>query len=296
MATDWIAVDLRAGVAQAWAMDGSDLRATATAALDPAPGAAPEAAPAAIAGLVEDWLGETPVATVVSGLAGAVAPPPCPVPVKVLDIAPVPVSPPGAARLRMFAVPGLKQAAPPGLMQGAETRIAGFLSLNPNWDGVICLPGPVTHWAQVSAEEIVSFQSFLSLDLAAALTRGSLLRPALSGNGWDEAAFCDALDDSLSRPERLAARLAELRARDLLQTRPPGEARARLSGILIGAELAAARPYWLGQQLAIIGPDEDAALYTAALARHGVPATVVDGERMALAGLIRARGRLMDRA
>ena len=62
-------------------------------------------------------------------------------------------------------------------------------------------------------------------------------------------------------------------------------ARARLSGLLIGAELAAARPFWLGQQVAVVGANNLSQIYADALAAQGVPATVADGARMALAGL-----------
>ena len=43
------------------------------------------------------------------------------------------------------------------------------------------------------------------------------------------------------------------------------QARARLSGTLIGAELAAARPYWLGQKVAVIGAQAVSATYLRAL-------------------------------
>jgi 2-dehydro-3-deoxygalactonokinase len=69
----------------------------------------------------------------------------------------------------------------------------------------------------------------------------------MQGAGWDEAAFDTAGDDALSQPERPGARLFSLRAEGLIAGLTPDAARARLSGLLIGMELAAARPYWLGQ-------------------------------------------------
>ena len=73
------------------------------------------------------------------------------------------------------------------------------------------------------------------------------------GTALDDTAFDDALSDGLSRPERLAGRLASIRADLALNDIPPPTAEARLAGTLIGAELAAARAYWLGQTLAVIG-------------------------------------------
>lgn len=175
------------------------------------------------------------------------------------------------------AVPTLSQDMPAHLTLGAETTIAGALSLNPAFDGVICLPGPVTCWAHVSAEEVVSFQTMATGVMARALEAEFAL------TDWDEAAFLDSLDSTLSRPERLAEHLGRLRAAPSL---------ARAHGALIGAELAAARPYWLGQQVMVIGPAESARRYTEALRHQGLPPITGKLGEMRLKGLIAAKARL----
>jgi len=148
-------------------------------------------------------------------------------------------------------LPALTQKTPPDIVSGwVRLWIAGHLAAHPGWDGVICaLHGDVTHWLHVSADEVVSSQSFLTPRLIAAL------------GGADHAAP-GAMSDSLSRPERLAA---HLRAAEVTS------AAAHVTGHLIGAELAAARPYWLGQQVAVIGarPIRDA--YAQAIAAQGAP-------------------------
>jgi 2-dehydro-3-deoxygalactonokinase len=58
---------------------------------------------------------------------------------------------------------------------------------------------------------------------------------------------------------------------------------------LIGLELAGARPYWLGQDVALIGAPKLSAIYAAALAAQGVTARVADGAAMTRAGLAAAR-------
>ena len=149
---------------------------------------------------------------------------------------------------------GLKQATPPSEMDvSARLTLAGFLALNPNWDGVACLPGNPTHWAQISADEIVSFQSFLTLRLAAALDA-------------DGPPNLDAISETLSRPERLATHLCSAEV-----TGTPGAA----LGHLLGAELAAARAYWLGQQIALIGDGPLTDAYADALTAQGGPVTRV---------------------
>ena len=203
--------------------------------------------------------------------------------------------PPLADRLtgageRTHIIPGLKQVSPADVMRGEETQIAGYLSLNPRWDGVICLPGTHTKWVHVSADEVVSFQTVMTGDLFAAITGHTVLRHS-TATGWDDAGFAQGVDDAISRPEKLAARLFSLRAEGLLNALPDGTARARLSGLLIGAELAATKPYWLGQQIAVIGAGTLAGLYVRALAAQSAPATQVNADRATIAGLTAAYRR-----
>lgn len=130
------------------------------------------------------------------------------------------------------AVPTATQETPPDALSGwARLRIAGVLASRPNWDGVVVdVTEQTTHWIHVSAAEIVSFQGFATGRLVTAL-------------GGAAEASADAADQTLSRPERLAA---HLHAASL-----GGDARA-LTGHLIGAEIAAAKPYWLGQEMVVL--------------------------------------------
>jgi 2-dehydro-3-deoxygalactonokinase len=122
----------------------------------------------------------------------------------------------------------------------------------------------------------------------------TVLRHSIAPEGWDAAAFLDAVGDAMTRPERLAARLFSLRAGSLLNAIAGEVNRARLSGLLIGAELAAARPYWLGQNLAILGMGAQAEAYRDALASLGAQATLVNTERATLAGLTAAHRLLKE--
>ncbi|KIC14083.1 2-dehydro-3-deoxygalactonokinase [Leisingera sp. ANG-Vp] len=188
--------------------------------------------------------------------------------------------------LAVRALPALGQNAPCAVMRGAVARLAGFLRLNPEWDGVVCLPGAVTHWVQVSAREAVSFQSALTGQLARGTAQGLGLEAA---GAWDKSALAEAVDDGLAKPQLLAARLAAAQAAaELGQTAADG-ARGQLWGLLLGAELAAARPYWLGQNLALIADGTLQPLYAEALAAQGLPVTLADQGRMALEGLIGAQ-------
>lgn len=188
-------------------------------------------------------------------------------------------------RLDVRILPGVKQMDPPDVMRGEETQIAGFLADNPDFDGVLCLPGTHTKWVHVSAREMVSFRTFMTGELFALLSRHSVLRFSVGGDGWDDAAFRDGVNDALSSPQNLTTWLFSLRAGTLVNETPADVSRARLSGMLLGLELAGSRAYWLGRDIAIVGDPKLTALYRAALDMAGAPARELVGDDIALAGL-----------
>lgn len=279
---DWIACEAGTQVLSVWAMQ--EARPVASAHAKPTG----EGLEADLLRLVEDWLDPDRTVDIVTCGTSDVALQP--VPAKPLDLPAHPV-PTQDRRIALSCLPGLSQARPPAIMQGPETRIAGFLSLNAGWDGVICLTGTQTVWAQISAGEVVSFQCFLTPGLLQALIDDPLLAHCGADAGWHEAAFAAAIDDAMARPERLAADLAGIAARHRLTAQAPAIGRAQLWGLAVGAELAAARPYWLGQHLAVLGETEAAGAYHRALSLQGAPAIIADETAMLLAG-IRARARL----
>ncbi len=288
---DWIAVDRGADRLRVWAMQGATRLAQVQADADINPHA-PNGFDQILRAATAGWTIAAGTPVVACGIAqspqGRAEAPfravPC-----------APLGDPGAVAptaggWRVRIIPGLSQSTPPDVMQGDETRIAGFMSLNPGWDGVVCLPGTHSRWAHVSAGEVVSFQTFMTGELLALLATQSVLRTTVTGGdaGAETDAFDSGLAEAMARPERLAARLFGLHAADLLEGTRADAARSRLSGLLIGAELGAAKPYWLGQDIAILGAAEPARLYARALRTQGVPATVADPDRMTLAGLTAA--------
>jgi 2-dehydro-3-deoxygalactonokinase len=295
LSADWIAVDWGTSRLRAWAMGPEGPRARAASGAGMA-GLTREGFEPALIALVEPWLAPGRVTPVIAcGMVGsrqgwAEAPyvaVPCP------PLAPgrLVAAPAWDARIAVSLVPGLKQLRPADVIRGEETQIAGYLARNPGFDGVLCLPGTHTKWARVSAGEVAGFQSFMTGEVFALMAEASVLRHSLGADpdAWDAAAFAEAVAAALARPERLAASLFAIRAEGLLSGPDPGAARARLSGALIGAELAAARAWWLGQDVAIIGAPRLSALYAEALAGQGVAARQAPGEEMTLAGLTAAR-------
>ncbi len=183
-----------------------------------------------------------------------------------------PAGPPG-----VWHMPGLQQHAPQTLLPAATAlQLAGCLAADPAFDGVICLTGPTSVWAEVSAGEVVSVTLLMSGALAEAIAVSPAFATLPSGTELSLDTFDADLAETLSRPERLLRLLAEAPALPAL------EARARLYAALIGAELAAARPWWLGRRLRVLGPR--AALYLRALAAQGAPASEGSANAALIAG------------
>ena len=295
---DWIALDWGTSNLRAYAMQGATVLERA-ASDDGMAKLSPEAFEPAMRRLIDPWLdGSDTIPVVACGMVGSrqgwVEAPYRTVPCTPLseDLTRAPTQ----TGLRVFVVSGLSQADPADVMRGEETQIAGFLSLNPGWDGVLCLPGTHTKWVHLSAGEVVSFQTFMTGELFNLLGTASVLRHSVTlTSTWEDAAFAEAVSDAMARPEKLAARLFGLRAGDLLHNKNKADTSAALSGYLIGAELAAARPYWLGQNLAILGTGTQAKAYQSALSQQGVPAMLVDTELATLAGLTAAHRSLKER-
>lgn len=293
IAPDWIAVDWGSTRLRAWAMRGAETLAEAASDAGIGSPGAGGFAPTLIS-LIAPWLQEgRRIPVLACGMVGSregwVEAPYRRVPCAPVDRGALTFVSGTDARIALAIVPGLMQASPPDVMRGEEVQVAGALALVPGFDGVICLPGTHTKWVHVSAGEVVSFQTAMTGELFALLSRQSVLRHGMAGDGWDAPAFDAAVSEAMSRPERLAARLFSLRAEDLLAGLPAASARARLSGLLIGAELAATRPYWLGQSVIVAGDDSLAGHYARALAAQGLRARVLPGTGVTLAGLVALR-------
>ena len=284
----WIAVDWGTSNLRVWAM-GADGRVLAEGESDEGMGKlAPEGFEATLLRLIAPWLNEYPpvlACGMVGSRQGWREAPYRAVPCTPLDRAALIAAPTTDPRLHVTIAPGLMQANPADVMRGEETQIAGALRLLPGYDGVLCLPGTHSKWAHVSAGEVVSFQTFMTGELFALLSTASVLRHGMQGSGWDDAAFDSAVADALSRPERLGARLFSLRAQGLIAGLSPDAARARLSGLLIGTELAGAKPYWLGQRVTLVGAEKLSAAYARALAAQGIAAERMNATDCTLAGL-----------
>lgn len=283
----WIAVDWGTTTLRATRMDGATALETriGTQGMNTL---TPEAFEPALLELIHDWI-DGPTQVLACGMVGArqgwAEAPYRSVPCAALDggLTRVATTDP---RLEVSIVPGVKQLTPHAdVMRGEETQIAGILATLPEFDGVACLPGTHTKWAHLSAGEIVSFRTVMTGEVFDDMTKNTVLRHSLQGDGWDESAFLSALSDAISRPEILTARMFELRAADLLHGQDAASGRAILSGLLIGAELAATKPWWMGRDVVITGSENTTRAYDTALRAQGLTPKCLPAAEMTRAGL-----------
>ncbi len=197
------------------------------------------------------------------------------------------------ARLSVHILPGVSQDKPADVMRGEETQIKGFLASEPKFDGVICLPGTHCKWVHISANEIVSFRTFMTGEVFAALSENTVIKHSM-GEGWNADVFDEAVSRAISTPATALGDLFSLRAETLLHGLDPASVRSRLSGLLVGAELAASKPYWLGQDVVILGENKLAEAYLSALKSQGAMARLAPSGPTTLAGLASAYLSLKD--
>ncbi len=293
---DWIAVDWGTSRLRAWAMtaDGEILASASSA--KGMGSLAPYQFEAALLEEIGDWLAldrSTPV--IACGMVGArqgwieahYETAPC-APAGPL-VSPAVNDP----RISVHICPGVKQHGPADVMRGEETQVAGLLAANPGFEGVICLPGTHSKWVRVQAGQVAEFQTFMTGELYALLSGQSVLRHSVANDGWDGSAFAAAVETALEAPASISARLFSLRAESLLADLSPQVASTRLSGYLIGLELAAARGYWSGQAVAIIGASQLGQHYAEALRTLGVQSYIHNSDAMTLKGLTAAYHQLI---
>ncbi len=187
--------------------------------------------------------------------------------------------------LKVFITPGVMQKSPADVMRGEETQIAGLLAQRGDFEGVVCLPGTHSKWVRVSGGKILSFQTFVTGELFTLLAEQSVLRFSVSSEGWDDDAFLYAVGVGIRDPVSIFSRVFSLRAETLLEDLDGSVARAKLSGYLLGVELAATRDYWQGSSVALLGSERSSIVYAAGLKAQGCEAEVLDGESLTLAGL-----------
>ncbi len=168
-------------------------------------------------------------------------------------------------RIMVYILPGIKQPDPADVMRGEETQIAGFLKQTPDYNGLICLPGTHSKWVYVQNGQVVEFQTFMTGEIYDLLSHSSVLKHSVSSEGFSQSEFVDAVRSAFETPSDAASQLFRLRAQHLVHDTDTKVLHSRLSGILIGQEIAAMGRQWSHLPITLIGEETLCSLYKSAL-------------------------------
>ena len=244
-----------------------------------------EAFEAALQALCGPWLKDHPDSPLIAcGMVGSAQgwreAPYRPLPARAAELAQsvTVITRPGGQALHV--VPGLLQTGElPNVMRGEETQIAGVLQSLAD-EGhtpprlLIGLPGTHTKWAWVEHGAVVRFETFMTGEVYAALSRHTILGRTMTADPpHDEAAFVRGLSVARSSLGSLGVLSTVFSTRTLGLT---GQLAAcaqpdYLSGLLIGHEVAAVAPLVGDTPVVLCGEPLLCVRYATALEAHGLP-------------------------
>ena len=201
------------------------------------------------------------------------------------------VDAPGDIRI----LPGIAQARAerPDVMRGEETQLLGVTE--PDFSGLVCIPGTHSKWVRIEDGRIVEFSTYMTGELFSVIAQHSILAHAVEpgADPADSQPFRDGVSTALAAPTALTASLFRLRAAQLLGIEQRADGAARLSGLLIGTEIAdAQRRHGSRRSVRLIAAGALGQLYEAALAAQGLDVTTVDAEQASRLGLAKAAGKI----
>ncbi|WP_346891887.1 2-dehydro-3-deoxygalactonokinase [uncultured Roseibium sp.] len=300
-APDWIAVDWGTSALRVWALgrDGDVLEKAVSQ--EGMGGLAPADYEPVLINHIRSWLPETAarsVPVIVCGMAGAkqgwkdagYRQAPC----AVSSGSEMPRVSTRDARLSVSILPGICQMEPADVMRGEETQLAGLVARLGPVDTIVCLPGTHSKWVRLEGGRIAGFRTFMTGELFSVIVSHSILRHSIAPEGENTAAFAKAVKAMLDDPAGLTGALFAIRASGLVGQADGAAARSRLSGLLIGAELAATRPQWAGRSVYLVGSGTLNDAYVAALEAAGAHPVREDAEALTLAGLKQARAAMLE--
>jgi 2-dehydro-3-deoxygalactonokinase len=183
---------------------------------------------------------------------------------------------------RLAIVPGLvchDSDRVPDVMRGEETQILGTLDNRRRAASrFVVLPGTHSKWVRVGRGGIEAFATFMTGELYALLHDHSILGRMVAAGRPDATAFARGVRASLGHAAALPHDLFSVRTLALTGALAPEGVADYLSGLLLGAEVAAARR-WAARDavgegvVTLVGDTALCARYRRALALAGIKAT-----------------------
>ena len=188
-------------------------------------------------------------------------------------------------------LPGLAQrdVAAPDVMRGEETQLLGAAGELGSGNHLVCMPGTHSKWVRLSGGRVEGFSTFMTGELFEAVAKHTILSHAIAEAGavpGDSAAFRTAVKRMVENPALATSQLFSVRAGSLIAGLSPEDARARLSGTLIGLEIAGALSMVAeGTPVALVVSGGLGVLYRQALAAAGLSPSVIDADTAVRNGL-----------
>lgn len=191
-------------------------------------------------------------------------------------------------------LPGMAQrGTAPDVMRGEETQLLGLVLKTGFSDAMVAMPGTHSKWVTLEGGAVSAFATVMTGELFQLLAEQSILRHSIGeASGAVEAsspAFREALALGLGDPAGVVQKLFGIRAASLLAGLTPYDAAARLSGLLIGAEIANALEGEARARAAVLvasGRMEE--LYRAGMGAAGFAPVTVDADEVVRLGLLAA--------
>ena len=182
-------------------------------------------------------------------------------------------------------LPGIAQRdrTAPDVMRGEETILYGLTRMGTD-DTTVCLPGTHAKWARLSRGHLAGFRTMMTGEMFALLGEASILRHTVGASDWSDDDFAAAVIEAHAAPIDCLGRLFGLRAGPLLFGGAAPSGKARLSGLLIGAEIATCLAA-SDEQLCLVATGGMADRYAAALHALGIDFGKADAEDAVRNGL-----------
>jgi 2-dehydro-3-deoxygalactonokinase len=147
-------------------------------------------------------------------------------------------------------------------------------------------------WVRIADGGLADYRTFMTGEMFALLKDKSVLAGALEGAGGADphgAAFAAGVRASLENPALISNALFSIRAGWLVHDRKPTDQLARLSGLLIGLEVAGGRTLYGGPgEVLLLSDDTMGALYGSALEIGGLTVRRVAADELVRDGLFMA--------
>ncbi len=188
-----------------------------------------------------------------------------------------------------WIVPGARFESADGaidVMRGEEVQIFGAAARRGRRDAVLCLPGTHSKWARLRHGVLESFTTYMTGEVHQVMLEHSILgKTADRGAPFDATAFEAGMAASERSPSLLHTMFLT-RSLALWQRLAPQAGASFLSGVLIGAEIAAARREPLGDEpILLVSGEALRRPYETALAHHGIAHDFVSARDASLEGI-----------